>query len=114
MRRFLYAIEILILFFHEMLVCTFDVIVRIFRSNESLSPAIVCMPLETRTPAGLWILSLIISITPGSLIVETEEDRRHLYIHLFHAPDPDKWVRHMRQRFEKRIRLFLDETKGET
>lgn len=112
MKRFFCAVELFILFFHEMIVCNFEVLVRIFRSNKTLSPAIICMPLQTKKPTGLWLLSLIISITPGSLIVEIEEEKGHLYVHLFHAPNPEKWVQHMRDRFEQRIRILVGEQRG--
>lgn len=103
-------IEIFVLFIHDFFIAVFEVASALFHPNEDLHPVIVRMPTLLRNKKALWLFSLIISLTPGSLVVDLSKDQRVLYIHFFHAPDSEKAMTALTTRFEKRLlKLFNSE-----
>ncbi|WP_413560844.1 Na+/H+ antiporter subunit E [Bdellovibrio sp. HCB209] len=100
--------EIAVIFAYEFMVAVIQVAAWVFRPNRGLQPAIVRMPTELSTPTSLWMFSMIISLTPGSLVVDLSHDNSVLYIHFFHAPDPDQLVATLRRRFEHRLHKIFD------
>lgn len=57
-------------------------------------------PIELRDPAGLTVLALIITATPGTMWVEYNETRREVLIHVLDLVDEEEWVRLIKQRYE--------------
>lgn len=108
MRRLKTAVELILIFSWDFVWAVLNVGSWVFRSNNLLKPAIVRMHTKLENPKGLWILSLIIFLTPGSLIVEALDEERVLYIHFFHSEDPDESLEHIRQRFESRLKILFD------
>ncbi|KYG67599.1 hypothetical protein AZI85_17110 [Bdellovibrio bacteriovorus] len=103
MRKLKLIIEIFFLFLHDFFIAVFEVASALFHPNEDLHPVIVRMPTRLKNKKALWLFSLIISLTPGSLVVDLSKDESILYIHFFHAPDTEKAMTALRVRFEARL-----------
>ncbi|KYG62338.1 hypothetical protein AZI87_17600 [Bdellovibrio bacteriovorus] len=100
-------IEIFVLFIHDFFIAVYEVASALFYPNEDLHPVIVRMPTLLKNKKALWLFSLIISLTPGSLVVDLSKDQTVLYIHFFHAPDSEKAINTLKMRFEQRLfKLF--------
>lgn len=97
------SIEVLVLFVFDFFVAVWDVTTWLFRPNDQMQAVIVRMDSRLRHPLGLWILAMIIFLTPGSLIVDMNEEKGELFIHFFHAPHPEATLAHLTQRFERRL-----------
>ncbi|MNJ94854.1 Na(+)/H(+) antiporter subunit E [compost metagenome] len=108
MKKIFLALELIAIFMWDFIWAVLEVGSWIFRPNSKLQPAIVRMRTVLQSDKALWILSLIIFLTPGSLIVETVEDEDLLYIHFFHTTDPEQSVSHIRERFESRLRELFE------
>jgi multicomponent Na+:H+ antiporter subunit E len=69
----------------------------------------VLIPYETglTSPFGIILLSNMITITPGTFVVEISPDNKVLLIHAFHAPDVEALKRDVREYFEANIRKVL-------
>jgi multicomponent Na+:H+ antiporter subunit E len=67
----------------------------ILRPSPRFDPAIVHYPITKMSPLSTAILTKLISLTPGTLIVDTEEDGRAAYIHALYAHDPDDIGKHI-------------------
>lgn len=95
--------EVIALFIFDFFAAVWDVTTWLFKPNRDMQAVIVRMESRLRHPLSLWILGMIIFLTPGSLIVEIDSDKGELFIHFFHAPNPDQELLKLEQRFEKRL-----------
>ncbi|MBJ3786936.1 Na+/H+ antiporter subunit E [Devosia sediminis] len=88
------------------------VTVDIIRSNIAVSRIVLAgdrrettagfikMPLELRDPAGLAVLSCIITATPGSAWLEYSPAESSVLIHVLDLIDDEEWVQTVKQRYE--------------
>lgn len=110
MIRFFLVLEVFFKFLWDFVVAVVEIASWIFRSNNQLRPVIVAMDLDLKSEWTLWTLSMVIFLTPGSLIVHYGEDGRRIYIHFFHSQDPDFLVHRLKKRFElPLIKIFEKE-----
>jgi multicomponent K+:H+ antiporter subunit E len=58
------------------------------------------MPLELKDPAGLAVLSCIITAIPGSAWLEYSPVQSSVLIHVLDLIDEDEWIDTIRQRYE--------------
>jgi multicomponent K+:H+ antiporter subunit E/multicomponent Na+:H+ antiporter subunit E len=71
-----------------------------FRKLES--PGIIRVPLGNHTPAGVGIVGLVVTISPGSFLVDIDWDERVMLVHYIDASAPDR----LREDVEKYYRLW--------
>lgn len=64
-------------------------------------PGIVQIPFGERSPTGVVTTALAITLSPGELLIEIDEERRVLLLHVLDARDPDA-VRDHHERFFQR------------
>lgn len=60
----------------------------------------VCVPLTLRSPAGLGMLSIIITATPGTAWLEHDQDSGLLLLHVFDLREGSDWHTFIRNRYE--------------
>jgi len=65
-----------------------------------LKPAFVEVPLDLRDPFVATILGSIVSLTPGTVSIDVDQQRWVLRLHALDAPDPDALIREIKQRYE--------------
>ncbi|MEM8835520.1 MAG: Na+/H+ antiporter subunit E [Planctomycetota bacterium] len=71
---------------------------------RALEPAVLRVPLEPDLTNGeLTLLSVLVTLTPGTLSIDISQDRQSLYVHIMHVEDPDKAIRSITDGFERRI-----------
>lgn len=90
-------------FLKEVVVANLQIAQLIFTKTEKLQPAIVKIPLELKTDRGLFLLSSMITLTPGTLSLEVSADRQSLYVHVTHTTDPEGVVQQIKNGFEKKL-----------
>lgn len=56
--------------------------------GSGLAPAVVRLPLRSRTPLEIVTLAHLISLTPGTLVLEVAAEPPALLVHGMHAGDP--------------------------
>lgn len=57
----------------------------------NFTPAVVAIPLESRSDLAVTLLSNLITLTPGSLTLDISSDCSVLYVHTMHADDIDQF-----------------------
>lgn len=67
----------------------YDVAREIVTPGDGLAPAIVEVPLRSRTPFEIASYMSLVSLTPGTVALALSEDRSRLAVHGMHAEDPD-------------------------
>lgn len=70
----------------------------------------VWLPLQLREPLALGLLSLLISMTPGTLAAAFSDDRRSLRLHILDCEDPAAIVATIQDRYEQPLRRIFGET----
>lgn len=78
-----------------------DVLLATLHVRKPSSPGIVSVPLEERTRTGAAVSALIAALTPGTLLVDVDEDEWVMWIHALNAADPEA-VREEQQRLYRR------------
>ena len=101
--RFFLAINLALFFLRELLASSVRVAIDVLRPRFTMRPAIIRVPLEVRDDVQITLLANLISLTPGTLSVDVSEDKSHLYVHAMYGDDPERVVRRVKQKFERRI-----------
>ncbi|WP_117234667.1 Na+/H+ antiporter subunit E [Vibrio maerlii] len=52
-----------------------------------MKPAVIAVPLDIKSDAGITVLSNLITVTPGSLALDVSTDRKVLFVHLMYFED---------------------------
>lgn len=72
-----------------------------FYSKSRLEPAIVKVPLDAKTDLEISFLANLISLTPGTLIMDVSDDKKVIYVHVMHLLDKEEFIKETKQKFEK-------------
>lgn len=97
------VIKLTLLFTFELIKANIEVLVIVLRPNMDLKPGI--FKYDTKLDQGweVTLLSLLITLTPGTLVVDVSDDNGTLYIHALNASDIKSNVESIREGFEKAI-----------
>lgn len=71
--------------------------------RPNLHPAIVKMPLDAHSDFEIFLLSNMITLTPGTLTLDVAPDRSFLMVHSIYATDEDALVHDLKSGMERRI-----------
>lgn len=80
--------------------------------GSGVAPAIVEMPLRSRTPFEIAALAHLITLTPGTLVIELRTDPPVLYVHGMHAADPDRFLGELNN-LERRLLTVVRPVEGD-
>jgi multicomponent Na+:H+ antiporter subunit E len=80
---------------------TWDVALRVLHVRPLDRPGIVAVPMGERTPRGVAVSALATTLSPGTVLIDVDWDRRVMLLHVIDATDPDE-VRAREQRFYER------------
>ena len=99
--RVYYWLKLFVLFHYELLVSSLHVLWDIVTPTHRAQPAILDMPLDVKTDAGILLVTNLISLTPGTLSIDVSEDRKTLKVHAMFADDPDAVRQELKSGMEK-------------
>jgi multicomponent Na+:H+ antiporter subunit E len=85
---------------------TWEVTLVSLRLRPLRRPGIVAVPMGERSETGVAVTALAMTLSPGSVLVDIDWDRRVLFFHFLDASDPDslraqqermydRWQRHV-------------------
>lgn len=80
-------IKLIVMFIYELVLSSLVVTIDILTPGHRASPAIIELPLDVKTDAGILLVTNLISLTPGTLSLDVSEDRKTLLIHAMFAND---------------------------
>jgi multicomponent Na+:H+ antiporter subunit E len=80
---------------------TWEVTLVTLHLRELERPGVVAVPVGERTPTGVAVSALVTTLSPGTFLVDVDEDRGVMLIHAINAGDPDA-VREAHQQFYRR------------
>ena len=110
-RRPLRAAEYAAVVLYDVVVANLQVAAIILGPLARLRPAFVRVPLDLRTDFAVTVLASTVTLTPGTVSVEVEDDgtgRRWLVVHALRCLDADDMVRTIKERYEQRLKEILE------
>ena len=106
-RRYFYKVPRIIsfvfYFLYEMVKANVQVAYDVMTPRYFMKPGIVRFPMDAVTEMEINLLSTMISLTPGTLILDISEDRKTMYIHVMYLNDPERFVRDTKSGLERRL-----------
>lgn len=85
----------------EVVVGTWEVALVVLHVRPLRAPGIVAVPIGERTPSGVAVAALTTTLSPGAVLIDVDEERGVMLLHVLDASDPDR-VRADQQRFYER------------
>jgi multicomponent K+:H+ antiporter subunit E len=67
---------------------------------DRIHPAFLEIPLDTRDDFVATILGSIITLTPGTVSIDIDRERRILHVHALDVDDPAAMVAEIKSRYE--------------
>ncbi|RZK64290.1 MAG: Na+/H+ antiporter subunit E [Pedobacter sp.] len=101
------TIRFLFYFLYEMIAANVQVAYDVVTPNYFFKPGIIRYPLEAVTDIEINLLSTIISMTPGTLILDISEDKKFLFIHVMYLKDKEHFITQMKKGFEHKLLEIL-------
>ncbi|QFT57621.1 Na(+)/H(+) antiporter subunit E1 [Sulfitobacter sp. THAF37] len=74
------------------------------KSNASMRPAWVVIPLDLRQPEAITVLAGTITLTPGTVSADLSDEGHSLLVHALDVPDPDAVRDEIKHRYERRLK----------
>ena len=94
------ALRFLAVFLRDIVVANWGVARRVIASPERLTPNLVDVPLDLRDPFLATMLASIVSLTPGTLSIDVDQERWMLRVHALDAPDAQALIDDIKNRYE--------------
>ncbi len=90
-------------FLWEMLKANLQVAYDVVTPNYFMKPGIVKYRMNVHTDVEINMLATMISLTPGTLVIDVSKDKRVIYIHVMYLRDRDRFIRQIENSLEKRL-----------
>lgn len=97
------AVGLLCYFLIELVKANVHVAWEILGPRLTMTPGVVAVPLDLKTPFAITLLANLITLTPGTLTMEVSEDHSTLYVHGMYVSDPDRFREEIKRGFERRV-----------
>ncbi|WP_144513935.1 Na+/H+ antiporter subunit E [Bacillus sp. FJAT-22090] len=96
-------IKLTILFLKELTLSNISVLLLIIKPKMPIRPAIFAMPTVLEKDWEITLLSSLITLTPGTIVIDISDDNKTLYIHSIDFDNADDAINSIRDTFEKAI-----------
>lgn len=97
------VVRFLIFFSWEVILSNLRVIYEVFTPGHNMKPGIIAIPLDVKTDLEITVFANLITLTPGTLSLDTSKDRSTLYIHAMYIDDVDMFKQKLKDGLEKRL-----------
>jgi len=106
-RRLPRALGLLLFFLRELAVSGLRTTREVLSPVRRCHPKIIRVPLEIREPQQVLTLVQLLSLTPGTLVLDISPQENALTVHTIFVDDADAFRRAVRDGFERRVREVL-------
>jgi len=100
-------IAFIFFFLYELFKANLQVAYDVVTPKFYMKPGIVKVPLDAKTDMEITLLANLISLTPGTLSLDVSNDRKVLYVHGMYVSNKEKFIKGIKQGFEKRLLEIL-------
>lgn len=103
LRRVLKILKLVLLFTQELLLSSFSVLKQVLDPKLNITPGIFTYETRLQGDWQITALALLLTLTPGSVVMEVSEDGRVFYIHAMDIEQSKETVIRSIDKFEKAI-----------
>ena len=100
--------KLCVLFLYELVVSSMQVVWDVLTPSHKAKPGIISMPLDVETEMEIFMVTNLITLTPGTLSLDVTEDRKTLYIHAMFADDPDAIRKQLKDGMERWVKEAME------
>ncbi|WP_210365726.1 Na+/H+ antiporter subunit E [Bacillus sp. REN3] len=101
--RVVAVLKLILIFMRELVLSNIEVLKVILSPKLDIKPGIFAFPTELKKDWEITTLANLITLTPGTLVVEVSPDNKILYVHAMDISDADEAIRGIKDSFEKAI-----------
>jgi multicomponent Na+:H+ antiporter subunit E len=102
--KFGQVLRMLIFFLWELLIANLRVARDVLRPGPlRLQPRVIAIPIAVTGDMPLLLLAVMVSLTPGTLVLDISGDRKTMFLHHIHAPDEEQPKKEIKQGFERQV-----------
>ncbi|MBE2190124.1 MAG: Na+/H+ antiporter subunit E [Desulfobulbaceae bacterium] len=94
-------------FIKELIVANIKVAYDILTVKDKMRPGIIALPLDAKTDLEITLFANLITMTPGSLSIDTSDDNKVLYVHAMYIDDPQKYKEELKTGLERKLLEIL-------
>ena len=98
-----------LLFGKELVTANVDVAYRVLAPSMPIEPAVVEVPLRVQSDLAITTIANSITLTPGTLTMDYDDDTNTLYVHAISGADREAVVDPIRSWEEYALRIFGEE-----
>lgn len=100
--------KFLIVVLWDILIANVVVAKLILGNKDKLQPTFMHIPLDIESPLAISILANTISLTPGTVSCDLNEDKTVLLVHGLHEEDPSDTVDTIKKRYEAPLKEIFE------
>ena len=104
MKKIISILKLLLVFLYESFVSSIYVIRQVVKPKIDVTPGIFKMETDLESNLEVTLLALLITLTPGSVVVEVTPDNKVFYVHGLNLPESIDAVIQSKVNFEKAIK----------
>ncbi|AGX06003.1 MULTISPECIES: Na+/H+ antiporter subunit E [Bacillaceae] len=97
------VLNLLLIFMRELILSNIAILKVILKPKLDIRPGIFALETELTEDWEITVLSGLITLTPGTLVIDVSDDNRILYIHAMDIGDVHESVSSIKNSFEKAI-----------
>jgi len=101
--RIISIIKLMLIFLRELVLSNWAVLKVVLRPKLDMKPGIFALETKLTSEWEITLLANLITLTPGTLVVDVSPDNKILYIHAMDIEDADEAIEDIRGSFEKAI-----------
>lgn len=98
------VIKLVLIFFRELILSNIAVLKVVFGPELDVTPMIFALPIDLEKNWEITLLSVMITLTPGTLVMHVSDDQKTLYIHALDENDLNQAINSIKNTFEKAIK----------
>lgn len=103
LRRVLKVFKLILIFIHELLLSSFSVVKQVLMPKINITPGIFTYKTELQGDWEITVLALLLTLTPGSVVMEISEEGDTFYIHAMDIEESKEAVIRSIGKFEQAI-----------
>lgn len=100
-------IKFMLVFIWEIIIANLRVAYDVVTPGSLAKPGVIAIPLDCQTDIEITLLVIVISLTPGTLVLDLSSDKKELYIHAMFLTDKAKLIADIKNTFEKPLMRIL-------
>lgn len=98
------VVSLFFIFIREIFVSSIFVIGKSIKPKIDIKPGIFSFETSLKGDIEVTLLALLLTLTPGSVVVEVSPDNKMLYLHTMDIPDMSDSVLRSKDKFEEAIK----------